>query len=55
MRKMIEWYDRSRLFDRDQILLIDMTGDGIKYTCWEIEKSKKIKEQFSFKKDWDTA
>lgn len=51
LKEMIKSYDPKRLISGDQILLIDI-GKEIKYICWEIGKSKQIKEIFSFSRNW---
>jgi len=50
LKKMAECYDIQRLFIGDQILVIDISEEGVKCICWEITKSKKVKESFRFKK-----
>jgi len=52
LKKMVECYDCNRLFPGDQILLIDLNRKNIKYTCWEITKSKKIREKFCLERSW---
>lgn len=52
LKQMVEGYDLKRLFIGDQILLIDITEEEVKYTCLEITKSKKVREKFNFKKEW---
>jgi hypothetical protein len=52
LKKMVECYDLKRLFSGDQILLIDISKEGVKCICWEITKSRKVKERFRCTKQW---
>ena len=52
LKKMVECYDLKRLFIADQILVIDISEEGVKCICWEITKSKKVKESFQFINEW---
>ncbi len=54
LNRMTTSYDHNRLFGGDQILLINMNNNDVKYNCWEITTTKKIKELFRLTKNWDS-
>lgn len=55
LKKMVECYDLKRLFIGDQILAIDISEEGVKCICWEITKSRKVKESFKFTNEWEVG